>query len=295
MKKLTVLEKRNTRNGWLFILPNVIGFIIFILGPVLASFALSFTKWDGFATPEFVGISNYVKMFTRESFKISFWNTIFYTALFVPFTLAFAILVAVLLKNTTRLAKVFRTAFFLPYLSSTVAVAIVWQLLYHPTMGPINTMLMKLGVENPPRWLSSQDWAMLSVIIMSIWRSIGYYMVIYLAALQGIPSVLYEAAEIDGASPVQRFFRITLPSLSPTIFFTIIIAVIHSFKVFDQVFILTEGGPGRATNVLAYVIYNESFVNYKMGYASAMAYVLYAMIMVITIIQFRGQKKWVTY
>jgi len=295
MKKLTVQQKKNMLNGWLFILPNVIGFIIFIMGPVLASFVLSFTKWDGFAVPEFVGFQNYIKMFGRESFKISFWNTIYYTAVFVPVTLSLAILAAVLLKNTTRLAKVFRTAFFLPYLSSTVAVAIVWQLLYHPTMGPINTTLMSLGIENPPKWLSSQDWAMLSVIIMSIWRSIGYYMVIYLAALQGIPPMLYEAAEIDGASPVQRFFRITLPSLSPTIFFTLIISVIHSFKVFDQVFILTEGGPGRATNVLAYVIYNESFVNYKMGYASAMAYILFAMIMVITIIQFRGQRKWVNY
>lgn len=295
MKKLTVQQKKNMLNGWLFILPNVLGFLVFIMGPVLASFVLSFTKWDGFAVPEFVGFQNYIKMFGRESFKISFWNTIYYTAVFVPVTLSLAILAAVLLKNTTRLAKVFRTAFFLPYLSSTVAVAIVWQLLYHPTMGPINTTLMSLGIENPPKWLSSQDWAMLSVIIMSIWRSIGYYMVIYLAALQGIPPMLYEAAEIDGASPVQRFFKITLPSLSPTIFFTLIISVIHSFKVFDQVFILTEGGPGRATNVLAYVIYNESFVNYKMGYASAMAYILFAMIMVITIIQFRGQRKWVNY
>lgn len=154
---------------------------------------------------------------------------------------------------------------------------------------------MSIGITSPPKWLSSKDWAMTAVIVMSVWKSIGYYMIIFLAGLQGIPDYLYEASRIDGANKVQQFFKITIPSLSPTIFFSTIIGIIGSFKVFDQVYMLTEGGPGRATNVLAYTVYMEAFTRHRLGYASAVAYILFIMILIVTVIQFRGQKKWVNY
>ena len=162
-------------------------------------------------------------------------------------------------------------------------------------MGPVNSFLMGMGISDPPRWLSSTEWALFSVIVVSIWKRVGYFMVIFLAGLQGIPDQLYESANIDGASRMRQFFSITLPMLSPTIFFASIIGIIQSFKVFDLIYALTEGGPGRATNVLAYTIYQEAFIKYKFGYASAISYFLFAIILVVTIIQFRGQKKWVHY
>lgn len=295
MKKRKKIKKSNRLTGYLFLLPNICGFLIFTLIPVIISFGLSFTNWDGFREIEFVGISNFIEMFQNKTFQISFINTLYFMIFSVPMTLILALLVAIALKEKIKGLKVFRTAFFLPYLSATVAVAVVWQLIFHPAMGPLNAFLQTIGFNNPPRWLSSSDWALIAVIIVSIWKFIGYYMVIFLAGLQGIPDYLYEAAEIDGASKLQQFFKITIPMLSPTIFFSLIIAIINSFKVFDQIYILTEGGPGRATNVLAYTIYNEAFVKYKFGYASAMAYVLFIMIMIVTLIQFRGQKKWVNY
>ncbi len=285
----------NRAIAYLFLLPNIIGFLIFTLTPVIVSFGLSFTDWNGFNKSNFVGISNYTALFQDESFHISLKNTLYYMGLSVPLTLMLALLVAVGLNKKIKGIKAFRTAFFLPYLSATVAVAVVWQLIFHPTMGPLNAFLMTIGVQNPPRWLSSSQWAMTSVIIVSIWKSIGYYMIIFLAGLQGLDESLIEAAGIDGANKWEKFIYIILPMLSPTIFFATIIAIINSFKVFDQIYILTQGGPGRSTNVLAYTIYNEAFVKYKFGYASAMAYVLFAMIMIITFIQFRGQKKWVNY
>lgn len=279
----------------MFLLPNIIGFMLFTFIPVIAALFYSFTSWNGFTSPSFIGLGNFIELFQDTTFSISFWNTIYYTGVSVPVTLALSLLVAVLLNNKIKGIKFFRTAFFLPYISASVAIAVVWQLLYHPAMGPINNFLQGLGITEPPRWLSSSSWAMTAVIIVSTWRFVGYYMVIFLAGLQGIPDYLYEAAEIDGATNWQQFWKITLPMLSPTIFFVLIIAIIKSFKVFDLIYILTEGGPGRATNVLAYTVYQEAFVKYKFGYASAMSYVLFIMIMIVTLIQFRGQRKWVSY
>lgn len=293
MKRNKKIRSSKRLTGYLFLLPNIIGFFTFTFIPVIISFGLSFTNWNGFSEFDFVGVSNYIEMFQNETFKISFMNTIYFMIFSAPFTLVLSLMIAVALKENIKGLKIFRTAFFLPYISATVAVAVVWQLIFHPTMGPLNAFLLTIGFDNPPKWLSSSDWAMTSVIIVSIWKFIGYYMIIFIAGLQGIPDYLYEAAEIDGASKIQKFFKVTLPMLSPTMFFCMIISIINSFKVFDQIYILTEGGPGRSTNVLAYTIYNEAFVKYKFGYASSMAYVLFIMIMVVTLIQFRGQKKWV--
>ncbi|GMQ61950.1 carbohydrate ABC transporter permease [Vallitalea maricola] len=287
--------RRNRLKGYAFLLPNIIGFAIFTFLPVVVSMVLSFTDWDGFGELNFIGFKNYMNLFSDSTFQISLWNNIYFTAISVPVTMILALLVAVALNKGIKGIKIYRMAFFLPYITAALAVAVVWQLLYHPSMGPINGFLRSIGIDNPPRWLSSTKWAMTSVIIMYIWKMIGYYMIIFLAGLQGIPKNLYEAANIDGANSWHKFRKVTVPMLSPVIFFAVIIGVINSFKVFTEIYALTEGGPGRSTNVLVYNIYVEAFQKYNLGYASAMAYVLFAIIVLITLIQFRGQKKWVNY
>ena len=287
--------RRNRIIAYTFLLPNIIGFLVFILIPVIASFLMSFTSWNGFGVVEFIGLDNYKQLLKDDNFKISFFNSILFMVISVPITLFLSMLIAVALNQGIRFVKVFRTAVFLPYVTATIAVAAVWQLIFNPTMGPINGVLMNFGIDQPPGWLSSPTWALISVSIVYIWHSVGYYMVLFLAGLQGIPDYLYEAAELDGAGPVRKFFNITVPMLSPVLFFTTIIGVINSFKVFDLIYVLTGGGPGRSTHVLVYDIYNTAFKQFEYGYASAMAYVLFLLILVISIIQFRGQKKWVNY
>lgn len=289
------LKVRNAIKGYLFLVPNIIGFAIFTFIPIVASFVLSFTSWDGFGELEFIGIDNFVKLFSDDIFRVSMWNTLVFTLVSVPVTLIIALAVAILLNKGIKGIKIVRAAFFLPYITAAIAVAVVWQLLYHPTLGPINQFLMTIGVDNPPKWLSATSTAMASVIIMYIWKMIGYYMIIFLAGLQGVPKQLYEAAQIDGANAWEKFTTVTLPMLSPVVFFTLIIALINSFKVFTEIYALTGGGPGHSTNVLVYNIYVEAFQKYNLGYASAMSYVLAIIIVTITIIQFRGQKKWVNY
>ncbi|OCT15324.1 sugar ABC transporter permease [Paenibacillus pectinilyticus] len=295
MKVSSKALRRSRLTGYTFLLPNILGFLIFICLPVCASFLMSFTEWNGFGEIKFAGLSNYTHLWQDETFRISLLNSLIMTAVSVPVTLILAILAAVALNKGLRGVKIFRTAVFLPHITATIAVAVVWQLLYNPTMGPINGLLRSLGIDNPPMWLASTHWALISVIIVSIWHSIGYYMVLYLAGLQGIPKDLYEAAEIDGAGKVSQFRNITLPMLSPVIFFTVIMGIINSFKVFDLVFVLTKGGPGRSTHMLVYDIYYTAFQRFEYGYASAMAYVLFTIILIITLIQFRGQKRWVNY
>lgn len=294
-KKQMSLNTRNAIKGYSFLLPNIIGFTLFTFIPIIASFVLSFTNWDGFGKLEFIGIDNFIKLFSDEIFKVSMWNTLVFTVVSVPITLILALMIAMLLNKGIKGIRIVRAAFFLPYITAALAVAVVWQLLYHPTLGPINQFLMSLGIENPPKWLSSTKTAMASVIIMYIWKMVGYYMIIFLAGLQGIPRQLYEAAQIDGANKLETFKSVTIPMLSPVIFFTSIIALINSFKVFTEIYALTGGGPGHATNVLVYNIYVESFQKYNLGYASAMSYVLCLIIVIITIIQFKGQQKWVNY
>lgn len=294
-KKQRSIAQRNRLTGYAFLLPNIIGFAFFVFLPVLASFLMSFTEWNGFGPFKFVGLGNYIKLLEDDNFKISFINSIIFTVISVPLTLFLALIISVWLNAGVKFIKLFRTAVFLPYVTATIAVAVVWQLILNPSMGPVNSILRNIGLDNPPGWFSSTAWALVSVAIVYIWHSIGYYMVLYLAGLQGIPDHLYEAAELDGAGAVSKFFRITLPMLSPVIFFTIIMGVINSFKVFDFIFVLTQGGPGRSTQVLVYTIYNTAFKQFSFGYASAMAYVLFMLILIFTFVQFRGQKKWVNY
>lgn len=290
-KRVLSLKARENITGYLFLLPNIIGFIIFSLIPVVTAFVLSFTNWDGMQETKFIGLKNFVDLFKHDSFKIALKNTVIYTIGSVPLTLIIALAIAVLLNQKIKGVKIYRAVFFMPYISSAVAISYVWAALLNPTSGPINMMLKTLGVANPPQWLTSVDWAMFTVIMISVWKGFGYYTVIYLASLQGVPKHLEEAAMIDGANKWQIFKNVTVPQLRPVTFFCTIMAVMGSFKVFDQVYVLTAGGPGQATSTLVQYIYTQSFRNYRMGYGSAAAVVLFAIIFVVTVIQFRGQKK----
>ncbi len=283
--------------GYLFLVPSLLGFGAFIVLPVMMSLLLSFTQWDlvsGFQGIRFIGLDNFKEMASDEWFISSMRNNIFYTGLLVPASLGIGLYFATVLNNKVWLRQLLRTVFFMPYVSNIVAVSVVWMALFHPTRGPINYFLHWIGITNPPMWLASDQWALTAITIIGIWINIGYNMVIYLAALQNVPNELYEAADIDGATGVKKFWNITFPLLTPTTFFLLITGIINSFKVFGQVNVITQGGPGTATTVLVYYMYTAAFRFYKMGYASALAWVLFIIIFAITLIQWRGQKKWVS-
>lgn len=276
--------------AWSFILPNFAGFLVFTLIPIIFSFLLAFTEWDSFSPAKFIGLENFRNMLKDENFWISLKNTIYYTIGVVPLTMMCSLGLAILLNKKIKGIGIFRTIFFFPYITSLVAVAVVWNMLFHPSMGPINQFLQSF-LSSVPGWTSSSQWAMPAIIIVSIWRNMGYYMILYLAGLQGIPRELYEASSMDGAGKWRQFLNVTIPSLRPTTFFVMIMLTINSFKVFDLVQVMTEGGPGRSTNVLVYQIYNEAFVNFKFGYASAISLVLFVIVLSITVIQFQFDKK----
>lgn len=284
---------RSNLIGYSFILPNLIGYAIFVFIPVIFSFVLSVMKWDGSRTPmEFVGLSNFVQIFNDRIFVQSFFHTIQYALLTVLPTLVLALLLAVLLNHKLKGIAVFRTAFYFPYIASIVAVGAVWNMLFQPDFGPINEFLRFIGISKPPRWVVDVKWAMVAISIVSVWKYMGYYMIVYLAALQGISGSLYEAAGIDGANGFQKLRYITIPMLTPTTFFVLIMLTIQCFKVFDLVYVMTGGGPGNATKTLVNYIYEKAFTSWEFGPASAGALVLFSVVLVVTLIQFAGEKKW---
>ncbi|MDI4649846.1 carbohydrate ABC transporter permease [Cohnella hashimotonis] len=282
--------------GTLFILPALVLFAAFIFIPLLYGLFMSFTDYGGFnLKPNFTGLDNYKKLLQDDYFAVSLKNNLVYTLLFVPLTAAFALFSAMALNAVLHLRRYLRMAFYFPQITSMVSVAIVWGLLLNPIRGPVNQVLKALGISHPPEWLMSSQWALIAVVIVAVWKSFGYYMIILLAGIQGIPEYLYESAKLDGAGAFKRFLYVTLPSLSPTLFMVLVLTVINSFQVFDLVSVMTDGGPGRSTNVLVFRIYQEAFIHYRMGYAAAMSAVLFLIIMVVSIVQFRLEKKWVTY
>lgn len=299
VKKGMVISKRHVRQnliGWCFILPSLIAFALFMFLPILLGFWYSLTDYTGLSSDyNFIGFANYVKMFQDRYFKVSIKNNCIYAVWYSVLTMFVSLLLASLLNRLSRCRKFFRIAFFLPYISSMVSVAIIWKMIFNPQGGPLNTVLAQLGVSEPPQWLASTTWALYAVIIVSVWKNAGYYMMIFLAGLQNVPDSLYEAAALDGARGWQKYFRITLPLISPTIFLNMILVTISSFQVFDLISVMTDGGPGMSTNVLAFRIYQEGFRQMHMGYASAIAYFLFAIILGITLVQFAVQKYWVNY
>lgn len=290
-KSRRAISRRNARNAFLFLLPNLIGFLIFTFVPVVMAFVLSFTDWSGRGGLKFIGVRNFIDMWKDTNFTVSLVNTLIYTVGTVPIIMIFAMLLSVFVFHLGRGSTLIRGLHFFPNISSIVAITVVWQFLYNKSLGPINQILMALGVDNPPGWLSDKNWALPAVMIMIIWKSVGYYMVTYYAALVGIPEDYYEAASIDGANKLQQFWHITLPQLRSVNFYVLIVSIIASFKVFTPIYVMTQGGPGRATSVLVYYIYETAFSNYKHGYGSAMSVILFLMIFIFTLFQFRMERK----
>ena len=304
-RKMSALEKRNALIAYSFLAPNFIGFVVFTLVPVIFSFVLAFMDWGGGANITFVGLDNFRYIFkdfsfTKSNLGIALKNTVFYTAMTVPLTLLCSLGLALILNKAVKGAKFFRAVFFFPYVASLVAICVCWNFLLMKN-GPVNQILNAIGFSMKKSWTSSRDLAIWAIIIVSVWRNAGYYMVMYLAGLQGVPGELYEAATIDGANAWQRFTNVTMPMLTPTTFFNSIMMVISCFKIYDVVAIMTQGGPGRSTKMLVTYIFELSFggegiaTSAQYGIASAVSMVLLAIVLIVTFVQFRGEKKWVNY
>ncbi|MBY0147559.1 carbohydrate ABC transporter permease [Neobacillus niacini] len=296
-KNKIIKEKNENLVGLFFVSPMLIGVSILVLLPIFATFALSFADWS-FITPlsqlKWVGFDNFTRLFEDAVFLKSLRNNAIFV-LTVPICMAISLLIAITIDKNVYMKGFFKVAFFMPYISSVVAIAVVWQVLFHPSAGPINQVLMSLGIKNPPLWIADPNFALISIMIIQIWISIGFNMIIYLAGLQSIPRDLYEAADIDGANAWVKFRNITLPLISPTSFFLFITGIISTFKVFDLIAVLTKGGPMNSTSMIVWNLYDTAFVNLKIGYASAMAVVLFIVVFGITVFQWIGQKKWVNY
>ncbi len=280
--------------GYLFISPWIIGFILFTAGPIVASFVLSFFRWSLIRPPRLIWLDNYIEIFTRDPL---FWQslkvTLTYVVVAVPLQLGFALLLAILLNQKVRLIPLFRTIFYLPSQVSSVAVAVIFLWIYHPELGLINELLRRVGIQGPA-WLISERWALPALIFMSLW-SVGGAMIILLAGLQDIPQHLYEAAALDGAGEIAKFRHITLPMLSPVLFFNLVLGIIAGFQYFAQAYVMTRGGPLNATLFYALYLYLNAFNFLKMGYAAALAWILFLIIIVVTIWQVRLARRWVYY
>jgi multiple sugar transport system permease protein len=287
--------------GYLFLLPSFVGFVIFVAMPVLASLALSFVDWNLLRPPEFVGLANYRELLTRDAvFRQVAWNTLFFMLTIVPLQLALGLLLAVALNQPLQGRLVYRVIYFMPVVTTIIAGAIAFQLLLNRDYGLFSQAIWKLAEWTgwpiqPPDFLNSTRWAKPSVVLLTLWKNTGFTMVIYLAALQGVPIELYDAANVDGATAWQRFRNVTLPLISPTTFFLFIIQMIGAFQLFTEAFALTRGGPAQATLTVVYYIYQNAFQFGRMGKASAIAWFLFVFIFLFTFIQTRMQRRWVYY
>jgi multiple sugar transport system permease protein len=285
------LRREETIAGYFFLLPNLVGFLIFSLIPIVATFGLTLTNWNLIGERTFVGLENYQKLIADNLFWQTARNTVTYTLGAVPIGVFIAFWLALLLNRKMRGVVFFRTIFFLPYVTLTVAIAIVWAWIYHPELGLVNYLLGLVGIDGP-RWLQSTTWAMPAIIIMSNWKGIGYAMLIFLAGLQAIPQELQEAATIDGASAFQRLRHITVPLLAPTTFFILVTSFIAAMQAFDQFYVMTQGGPAYVTTTLVMYIFQNGFEWFQMGYAATVAVVLFASIFAITVLQWRFARSW---
>lgn len=280
--------------GYLLISPWFVGFIVFTAGPFLASFVLSFLNWSFMGKPQFLGLTNYTRLFTTDKqFHAALVNTTTYVLVSVPLKQMLALFIALLLDQKLRGIYVYRAIFYLPTVTSGVATAVLWSQVFGYRMGVLNAVLSKVGI-TPQPWLTSIQWALPTLIFISLWN-LGNVFIIYLAGLQGVPTHYYEAAEVDGASSVQKFLKITLPLITPSILFNTIVGFIGSFKVFTQAYVMTGGGPANRTLFYVLYLYFKAFQDFRMGYASALAWVLFIIIMIITLLQLWLSKRWVYY
>ena len=275
-----------TVSAWIFVLPAILGIFIFIIIPIFFSFGLSFSKWNLLGNIEFVGLSNYKTLFNEPLFSKILLNTIVYSVSVSILGVIIPLILASIINSKIRGSEFFKSAYFLPFITPMVVVGIVWAWIFDPNIGFVS-QIMNLHIN----WLYDSDYAMPALIIVSVWKLIGYNMIIFLSGLSSVSNSLFESAKIDGANSVQTLRFITIPMLSPTIFFVVIITAISSFQVFDLIYLMTEGGPFDSTNVLVYAIYKNAFEYFNVGKASAIAYVLFAIILVLTLIQWHFRKK----
>jgi multiple sugar transport system permease protein len=287
------LGQREAFFGWLFIAPAVLGFLIWVVGPMLYSGWLSLNDWDLIRPPRFVGLDNFVRMFNDPLFYKSLWVTVVYTVFHVPLTLILAFAVALLLNSKVRGIAFFRTLYYLPNIVPAVANAVLWVWIFNSEFGLINMVLRSLGIQKV-LWLQNPQTALPALILMSLW-TMGGVMIIFLAGLNGIPEELYEAARIDGAGSWASFRFITIPLMTPIIFFNLILQIINSFQVFTAGFLITAGGPNYATNFYVLYLFNNAFTYFDMGYASALAWVLFFIVLALSLIVFRSGNRWVQY
>jgi multiple sugar transport system permease protein len=295
-RKRLALRRREALYGFLFLTPWILGFLFFVGGPMFASFYLSFTDYDIVTSTNFVGTENYITALTNDKLVWpSLGRTFYYAGVMVPLSLIGSLIAAVLLNQKVVGNTLFRTFFFLPHLTPIVASALIWQWILQPEVGLLNHLLWQLGIQGPA-WLGSKEWAIPSLMIMALWRSIGgNRMMIFLAGLQGIPQELYDAANIDGANAWHRFRHVTLPMLTSTIFFNLVLGIVTALRVFTSAFVTTSGGPAYATWFYALHIYTNAFVYFNMGYASALSWLFFVVTFTFTYIQFRSSSRWVYY
>lgn len=286
-------SRREAITFYLCISPWLIGFVAFVLGPMLASFYFSLTDWTLLSPPVWAGLDNYARMTTDPLVLQSLKITGLFTLAYVPLDLMGGLALALLMNQKVRGISIFRTVYYLPSVISGVAYVVLWMWIFHPSAGLFNTLLAYVGIPGP-RWLASPDWALPAIVIMSLW-GLGRSMVIYLAGLQGVPAHLYEAAALDGASAWQQFWAITLPLLTPTIFFNLVLSIIGTAQTFTQAFVATNGGPLNATLFYVLYLYRQAFQMFRMGYASALAWALFVIVMVLTLLVVRSGRSWVYY
>jgi len=289
------VARAEERAAWLFLAPSLVLFAIFTAIPVISAFFISFTQWNLFNEVTWVGLGNYIGLAHDEIFAKVLGNTGYFVLVSVPVQIALALACALALNRGLKGQTFFRVVYFLPVVTSTIAAALVWAWLFNSNFGLINAGLSLAGVTDLPKWMGSTRWAMPAIIIVSIWQNLGYAMVLFLAGLQNIGKDVHDAAALDGATGWDRFWHITLPLLSPTTFFVLVISIIGSFQVFELVLVMTKAGPANATNTLVYYIYQNGFQFYQMGYASAAAMVLFLIVLIFTLVQYKLQRRWVHY
>lgn len=272
--------------AWIFILPALLGTFIFIIIPVICSFGLSFTKWDLLNPVQFAGLQNYVEIFNEPLFGKILLNTVVFAVSTSILGVIIPLILAVILNSKIRGSEFYKTAYFLPFITPMIVIGIVWQWIFDPNIGLLNKLL-HIHIN----WLYDTHWALPALIIVSVWKLIGYNMIIFLSSLSGISNSMFEAAKIDGAGHVKTFLYVTVPMLAPSIFFVIIITAISSFQIFDLIYLMTQGGPLDSTNVLVYAIYKNAFEYFNVGKASAIAYVLFVIILILTLVQWKLRKK----
>lgn len=305
-KKSVPTGKRLGESGFFtaspFLLPSIVGFAVFYFAPMLISVFISLTDWNGldrlfapgFMREHFIGLANYREILRGSEFWHVLGNTLTYIALYIPLMLAVSLAAATLLSRPRKGVAVFRVLYYIPVLTSWVAASLIWKSILAPQYGAMNNILALFGIPGPG-WLLDSHWAMPAIVLVSVWKDMGFFALILLSGIVGVNKSYYEAAELDGAGAWKRFLKITLPLLTPAIFYVLIVSLINSFQLFPQIMIMTDGGPNGATQVMVERIYKYGFRYFKMGYASAFSWILFVIIMLCTAVQMRGQKRWVNY